>query len=126
MSNIRESIVFSVEIDQWAARSADGFKGRVQAIRMSCHGKPLLFEKVADAIVGPVLLICKFGMCPDLLLSISFLLCVQCSLDMTSLTSRFSSRKDDCSEPTAVSTAALTASMSCAKIAIVCTGSSNL
>lgn len=66
MADVRQSIILGVEVDQLPPRSADSFECRVQTVCVPSDGASLLFEEVADDIVGSVLLVCEFGMGPDL------------------------------------------------------------
>jgi hypothetical protein len=66
MPDFGERIVFCVEVDQPSAAPASRFECGVDAVSMAGDSEPLLFNEVADGIVGSVLLIGRFGMGPDL------------------------------------------------------------
>lgn len=66
VANTRERIVLGVKVDQTAAGTSGRLKGRFQTVRMAGNRKTLLLEKIADSIVGSVLLIREFRIGPDL------------------------------------------------------------
>lgn len=70
MADVRQCIVFGVEVDQTAARATSRLEGCVEAKCVAGDGEALFFEKVADSIVCCVFLVCSFGVGPDLALSV--------------------------------------------------------
>lgn len=66
MADVRQGIVFCIEIDQSPTRATQRLKCRLEAISVARNYKPLPFQKVADCIVSTVLLVGKFGVRPDL------------------------------------------------------------
>lgn len=70
MPNVGQRIVLSVEVDQTAARATSGLEGGVEPECVSGYYEALFLEKVADCIVCSVLLVCGFGVGPDLALSV--------------------------------------------------------
>ena len=66
VANSRKRIVFSIEVDQGAARATDSFKCRIKTVCMAGDAESLLLQEITDDIVGSVLLVCKFWMGPNL------------------------------------------------------------
>lgn len=66
VANIRQSIVFRIEVYQPAPRSTQGFKRGIKTVGMTRYRETLPFEKFADRVVGTVLLVSKLGVRPDL------------------------------------------------------------
>lgn len=70
MADVGQRIVLGVEVDQTAARATSGLEGGVEPECVSGDCEALCLEKVADCIVCLVLLVCSFGVGPDLALSV--------------------------------------------------------
>lgn len=70
MPNVGQRIVLSVEVDQTTARATSRLEGGFQPECVSGYCEALFLEKVADCIVCSVLLVCGFGVGPDLALSV--------------------------------------------------------
>lgn len=66
MSNIRQRIVFRIEIDQATFCATNAFEASIDAVGMSGYCEALAFKEVADVIVSLVFFVGKLGIGPDL------------------------------------------------------------
>lgn len=66
MTNTRESIVFCVDADKSAPLTIENLKGSLDAIGFASDLESLVFEVLANCVVGNVLLKRNFGIVVDL------------------------------------------------------------
>ena len=66
VANTRESIVFSVEVDDAATRAAACLEGCGDAVGVAGHREALSLKKITDCVVSFVLPKGEFGVGPDL------------------------------------------------------------
>ena len=66
VSDSRQRIVLSIEIDQRAARATDSLKCRIKTVCVAGDAETLLLQEITDDIVGSVLLIGELWMGPNL------------------------------------------------------------
>ena len=66
MANVRESIIFGIEIYDATAGATAGFKCSGYAVGVAYDREALSFKKVAYCVVGFVLLEGEFGIGPNL------------------------------------------------------------
>lgn len=66
VSDSRQRVVLGIEIDQGTTRATHSLKCRVKTVCVAGDAEALLFQKIADDIVGSVLLIGELWMGPNL------------------------------------------------------------
>lgn len=66
VSDSRQRIVLSIEVDQGAARATDSLKCRIKTECVPGDAEALLLQEITYDIVGSVLLIGELWMRPDL------------------------------------------------------------
>lgn len=115
MADVGQRIVLGVEVDQTAARATSGLEGGVEPECVSGDCEALFLEKIADCIVCFVLLVCSFGVGPDLALSVPTFVAVWVQHN----TFLLRARRDAFAASRASSTDALTCSMIGLRIAMV-------
>jgi hypothetical protein len=65
MADVRQRIVFSVEVNQLAFSATDTFERCIYSVGMPGNCESLAFKEVADGIMGLVLFICQFWIRPN-------------------------------------------------------------
>lgn len=66
MPDIRQGIIFGIEIDQSPTRAHLNFKRGVEAVGVACHLESESLEQIAKRVVRDVFFVCKLGVFPDL------------------------------------------------------------